>query len=295
MQMLELSPQIVPCRRQNRAHDIAPGASQVAAWCEAEDGGVHAFATRVVVLVVFYLCGSERVGNLNFSGAGMKGDEKKCPQCAEVIKKAAKVCKHCGHQFSDAEIAAQAAKDKKTGIIGCAAGLVLLLVVSTCVAVVGSESTPTVSEQPAATAKADAIAFYRKAIDTVGTCDRAGSAVAAAAALNDLVAVFQAVDRMESACLSTSSDARDLEIPTTVGAKAHKSFTEALKICDTAYVTKWSSARTLKEALDSQNSIKAAAELKDASQSVAGQAMACAGGLLTGAMEVGATPKDLGI
>jgi hypothetical protein len=225
----------------------------------------------------------------------MKADEKKCPQCAETIKKAAKVCKHCGHQFSDAEIAAQAAKDKKHGMIGCGAALVLLLLVGTCTAMVGGETAPAVPEAPAATAKADAVAFYHKAIETVGICDRAGAAVAASAALNDLVSVYQAADRMESACLSTPSDVRALVIPTTVGAKAHKSFSEALKICDNAYVTKWSSARALKEALDSNNSIKAAAELKDATQSVAAQTMACAGGLITGAMEVGATPKDLGI
>lgn len=26
--------------------------------------------------------------------------EKKCPQCAETVKKEAKICRHCGHRFT---------------------------------------------------------------------------------------------------------------------------------------------------------------------------------------------------
>jgi hypothetical protein len=36
--------------------------------------------------------------NLNLS------DSKKCPKCAEIIKFEAKVCKHCGNEFSNDEI-----------------------------------------------------------------------------------------------------------------------------------------------------------------------------------------------
>jgi hypothetical protein len=36
----------------------------------------------------------------------VKLDEKRCPQCAETIKKAAHVCKHCGYRFSEEEMAA---------------------------------------------------------------------------------------------------------------------------------------------------------------------------------------------
>ncbi|WP_367314451.1 zinc ribbon domain-containing protein [Burkholderia gladioli] len=31
----------------------------------------------------------------------MREDEKQCPQCAESVKYAAKVCRFCGHQFGD--------------------------------------------------------------------------------------------------------------------------------------------------------------------------------------------------
>lgn len=36
----------------------------------------------------------------------MKLDEKQCPRCAETIKKAAHLCKHCGYRFSEEEMAA---------------------------------------------------------------------------------------------------------------------------------------------------------------------------------------------
>lgn len=65
----------------------------------------------------------------------MKANEKKCPLCAEVIKKDAVVCKHCGHQFSASEIAADkaaAAKGQKNGAIGCFGLLGVLLLIGMC-------------------------------------------------------------------------------------------------------------------------------------------------------------------
>ena len=34
--------------------------------------------------------------------ASLAGDEKTCPQCAEQVKAAAKVCRFCGHSFAAA-------------------------------------------------------------------------------------------------------------------------------------------------------------------------------------------------
>jgi hypothetical protein len=39
--------------------------------------------------------------------------EKKCPDCAEYIKLEARVCKHCGHRFSDEEVERQVDKKRK--------------------------------------------------------------------------------------------------------------------------------------------------------------------------------------
>jgi hypothetical protein len=38
--------------------------------------------------------------------------EKKCPACAEYIKLEARVCKHCGHEFSDEKIKEKIKKRK---------------------------------------------------------------------------------------------------------------------------------------------------------------------------------------
>ncbi len=77
----------------------------------------------------------------------MDADEMKCPQCAEIIKKAAKVCKHCGHDLSG-----NAKKsDTKQTAQGCGIlavlGLVGVLLVSTCS---GSEEERAAEEAKAA-------------------------------------------------------------------------------------------------------------------------------------------------
>lgn len=56
----------------------------------------------------------------------MKIDEKKCPSCAEVIKKQALACRHCGYQFSPTEIAAQKRADNRLNI---ATAIVVLLII----------------------------------------------------------------------------------------------------------------------------------------------------------------------
>jgi hypothetical protein len=68
-------------------------------------------------------------------GKAVKANEKKCPRCAEIIKKDAVVCKHCGHQFSASEIEAEKkaqAKATKNGAVGCFGVLGLLLIIGMC-------------------------------------------------------------------------------------------------------------------------------------------------------------------
>jgi hypothetical protein len=62
----------------------------------------------------------------------MKLNEKKCPDCAETIKKDALVCKHCGRRFDPAEVKAQLKASNKDGLIGCAVILGVLLMIGMC-------------------------------------------------------------------------------------------------------------------------------------------------------------------
>lgn len=85
----------------------------------------------------------------------MKADEKKCPQCAEVIKAEAKLCKHCGHKLTEAEIAADKRKKSSEAVaggIGCVVFVIIAaLGLSMCSG--GESETP---EQVAAREKATA-------------------------------------------------------------------------------------------------------------------------------------------
>lgn len=64
----------------------------------------------------------------------MKRDEKICPQCAETIKKAAHLCKHCGHRFPEEQVKAAVVQQNNTGLgIGCIVTIVVLsLMLSVC-------------------------------------------------------------------------------------------------------------------------------------------------------------------
>lgn len=54
---------------------------------------------------------------------------KTCPMCAEKIQSAAKVCKHCGHKFTAAELKSD---DTTNAIGGCLGILVLAALVYSC-------------------------------------------------------------------------------------------------------------------------------------------------------------------
>lgn len=63
----------------------------------------------------------------------MRGDEKKCPDCAEIIKKDAAVCKHCGHKFSAEEVAAARSQMRNSKAIGWGALVAVVLLLAYCV------------------------------------------------------------------------------------------------------------------------------------------------------------------
>lgn len=57
--------------------------------------------------------------------------EKKCPACAEYIKSEARVCKHCGYQYSQAEMAEQRKQEQEAEkAVGIGCGVITLAVLA---------------------------------------------------------------------------------------------------------------------------------------------------------------------
>lgn len=60
----------------------------------------------------------------------MESDERACPRCAETIKLAASVCRHCGYDFE--QPVPKPPRKRKRWAVGCLVAFVLLATVSTC-------------------------------------------------------------------------------------------------------------------------------------------------------------------
>ena len=71
----------------------------------------------------------------------MKSDEKRCPDCAEIIKTEAAVCKHCGRRFTADEMGAHRGSLPRVRW-GCLAAVVGFFIL---VALIGQSSTDTAS------------------------------------------------------------------------------------------------------------------------------------------------------
>jgi hypothetical protein len=94
----------------------------------------------------------------------MESDEKTCPRCAETVKEAALVCKHCNYEFGTPVVAAPAApvqqalapiappKKKHPFLIGCASIVGILLLLGVIGSMVGPASNTTAPNTPDATA-----------------------------------------------------------------------------------------------------------------------------------------------
>lgn len=223
-----------------------------------------------------------------------KAGERICPKCKEAIKVDASICKHCGTVFSEEEVAVAKAAAKKTtrqAGIGC---LVLVLFLGCCSYVMGKgEPEAAIPDKPTASAKADAAKFYHGVMAAIRPCDAASAGVADAGKSGDLVSLYSAADAMETACLGTSSDIREVKVPSSVGQESHKKLTETREVCENAYVQKWSGAKKMKEALDSDGKISAMAELKESANLIQAGTMVCAAGLVGEVMNLGVTESEM--
>lgn len=223
---------------------------------------------------------------------GPKNGERLCPQCKEIIKVDAVICKHCRAEFSQEDVAAAVSADKKKTQYTAMGCLGLLLLMGSCVAILGKEDKVEVAEKPAATAKVDAIAFFHSITGAMAECDAAGIHVAEVGKGMDPVAMYQAASGMESACTGTSRDVDAIEVPTSVGKDAYAALRKGREACSNAALMRWSGAMAMKEALDG-GSVGKLAALQDRADAMSSGTMLCALGLVQGTASVGVTSKDL--
>lgn len=218
--------------------------------------------------------------------------ERACPKCRETIKFDALVCKHCGYAFSDEEIAQakkDAASNNKLAGIGC---LIIVLLLGFCTYSVSGG--PDIPEKPTANAKADLIAFYKEIMSELVPCDQASGRVAAAADAGDVIELYRRAEEMESACLTTPTKIRSVEVPASVGKAMYEELTKTQEACSNAYLAKWSAAGRIKAVFD-DGGIGRQAGLKSDTEAMQAGTLACASGLVSQSMKLGVSGADLGL
>jgi hypothetical protein len=236
-----------------------------------------------------------------------KKGEALCPHCKQPSSVKAVHCPHCGITFTQAEIdvrgqadnyASAVSKDDKTaGLIGCAAVIIAILLLATCVG--GDDKIEGDAAKTAASRtgdpKLDVIALYDSVKSTVAPCDAAASRMADAMQRGDIVPAYRAANQAEDACLGTSSEIRKLDVPGSVTGEHRKTLEEALEACDTAYVMKWSGARKVKNIVNGDAKPSDVVELEDTTKLFQSGQMLCVGGIVAAATALGATATELGI
>lgn len=222
-----------------------------------------------------------------------KADQNKlpCPECKEPVAFDATRCPHCQAVYSP-EVIEQRKKIHeegiKYGLFGC--GIIALLMV---VALAWCSTPQNIPEEPQQTAKADALAFYGKILSTVSACDSASGAVSAVDATSDPIESYNAVRRAADTCLGVPSDIGAIEVPASVGKKAHEALTQARDECENAYVSRWSAMSSLQEAFDGDGGIAALADASDAGERSRTGVIMCVTGIMTPLMDLGVSVDEM--
>lgn len=171
---------------------------------------------------------------------------------------------------------AQTGQLKSIGV-GCA---VLTLVPILLLAYCASSSEPTVPEKPGATAKQDAVAFYRGVISAGTACDAAFKDAGAALGTSDAVAAYRKVKSAEDLCLSVGPNIKAIEVPASVGKDAHAKLTEARDRCDALYANKWAAMDDIGELLDGDGGVAKMAGVQDTLEQINSGTITCVTGLM---------------
>lgn len=206
-----------------------------------------------------------------------------CHECGQEISRSARVCTGCGAPL----------KKGNSGRVAILGGI-LLAVVSVALYSPGDlkASPNTYPIRPAASARYDAISFYKQVTSQTASCDYAGGVRAITMLGGDPVAVYQAAKDEDSSCLNVDDALEKLPIPQSLGRPVAIEFQKAVARCQSAYLSQWSSAHSLQRALD-DGKIGDIATYRESQANMLVEHSGCSNGLISAAVPLGVTPADL--
>ena len=147
--------------------------------------------------------------------------------------------------------------------------------------------------QPAATARADALAFHRQISQVTVHCEFESAVLSVAMMGSDPVSGYQAAKNVEAACTGMSDKLSGLTIPQSVGREVAQAYAGALQQCKSAYLDRWSVANSLEAALDTGGKVSALADLRRNMGDWKETSRACDAALSGAPAPLGLTQDDL--
>lgn len=146
---------------------------------------------------------------------------------------------------------------------------------------------------PAASARADALAFYRQITQATKECEFSSASLGVVMMSNDPVAIYQGAKAVDTDCIDVSDKLNSLTIPATLGREVAQAYVEALQQCKSAYLDRWSMAHSLEAALDSGGKVSALADLRSDTLNWKRHNKACEAALQFAPAPLGVTEADL--
>lgn len=178
--------------------------------------------------------------------------------------------------------------DQKNGALGCGLLLGAIVLLGSFAAVALREDIP---DEPQASAKMDAVAFYRSVIGAGTDCDKAFTRTGQEIEKGDPVSAYRFAEAAKGQCLSVGPTISKIEVPVSVGKIAHAKLTAGKQRCSTLYVNKWASLGDMLEVLDGGGSVAKAASLQSSLERIQSDTILCVTGLSEPLLDLGV---DLG-
>lgn len=211
-------------------------------------------------------------------------------------------CRECGHEISSSAVACpQCGAKPYNASPGCAKILIIVIMIIVFAMFMTGLNHPDnrISQpdlyptEPASSAKDDAIAFYKHVTSVTLPCDWAGGVRTVAMLGSDSITIYQATQKEVSACSTVVDQLEELQIPKSLGQAVERAFADAIEGCKSAYLSQWSAANSLSEALDNGGKLGDLARYKDSKAASHVKLTECYNSLISAPASLGVSRDDL--